>query len=194
MAISLVGKMVTPVINCIMVVDAELIVCVGLEDRNMKKAILSFFVLLLSISLLFSGCDSTGKAVEDDQQIPHPDAFFDVMSISDGRLRVLDFEVGVSYNEFVGEIFSEDELDLQFYSDNGKITIKQPLAFSETGGEKCLISFYFVDDCLTRVSAGITFLDTPLSETSACISSPRDLYQAKFGDEVFSRELGPSFA
>lgn len=158
----------------------------------MNRANPSYLVLLVAIILLFSACASPGRPSGDGLPISCPDAFSDVASISDGRLSAFGLASGVTYQELVNEMFSEDELDLQFYAENGKVTIKDPLTFSETGKEEWLISFFFVDDRLTRIAAGITFLDTPLSEASACIAALRDAYQTQFGSEVYFLEQGPS--
>lgn len=158
----------------------------------MNKTNFSYLALLAAVILLFSACASSGQPSGNELPISYPDAFADVTSISDGRLRAFGLTSGVSYQELVNEIFSENELDLQFYAENGKVTIKDPLTFSETGNEDWLVSFFFVDDRLTRIAAGITFLDTPLSEASACISVLREAYQKQFGDEVYFLEQGPS--
>ena len=109
-------------------------------------------------------------------------------------MRVFDLSAGITYTQLVGEMFSEEELDLQFYSDNGKITLKQPIIFSETGKEQWIISFFFEDEQLVRIAAGITFLNTPIPVASECIFSLKDAYQSRFGSDVFFREQGPTLA
>lgn len=160
----------------------------------MKRTYFVRIAFLLAILFLLSACTSADLVKKEDLPISCPDAFANVLSIDDGKIRVFDLSAGISYTQLVGEMFSEEELDLQFYSDNGKITMKQPITFSETGKEQWIISFFFADEQLVRIAAGITFLDTPVSEAAACIFSLKDAYQSGFGSDVFFREQGPTLA
>ena len=160
----------------------------------MKKAYYVRIAFLLAILFLLTACTSADVVEKKDLPISCPDAFADVLSIEDGKMRVFDLSDGITYTQLVGEMFSEEELDLQFYSDNGKITMKQPITFSETGKEQWIISFFFEDEQLVRIAAGITFLNTPISEASKCIFSLKDAYQSRCGSDVFFREQGPTLA
>ena len=160
----------------------------------MKKAFFVHFTFLFAILFLLAACNSPDVVRKEDLPISCPDAFADVLSIEDGKMRVFDLSDGITYTQLVGEMFSEEELDLQFYSDNGKITMKQPITFSETGKEQWIISFFFEDEQLVRIAAGITFLNTPIPEASECIFSLKDAYQSRCGSDVFFREQGPTLA
>lgn len=158
----------------------------------MKKAYYVRIAFLLAILFLLTACTSADLVKREDLPISCPDAFADVLSIENGKMRVFDLSAGITYTQLVGEMFSEEELDLQFYSDNGKITMKQLITFSETGKEQWIISFFFEDEYLVRIAAGITFLETPVSEAASCIFSIKNAYQSIFGSDVFFREQGPT--
>ncbi len=150
------------------------------------------FLFILLIVLTFLPACNAGTATAD-LPIDVPESFVEVLNLSEGRVSAFNLQAGISYDTLVHDIFSEDELDLQFYQENGKVTLKQPLAFRETGDEEWLISFFFVDDKLTRIAAGSTFLDTPLAEGWTTVAALKESYQAQFGDEVYFREQGPAF-
>ena len=160
----------------------------------MKKAYYVRIAFLLAILFLLTACTPEDVVKKEDLPISCPDAFADVLSIEDGKMRVFDLSAGITYTQLVEEMFSEEELDLQFYSDNGKITMKKPITFYETGKEQWIISFFFEDEQLVRIAAGITFLNTPIPEASECIFSLKDTYKSRCGSDVFFREQGPTLA
>ena len=74
----------------------------------MNRANPSYLVLLVAVILLFSACAPSGQTSGDGLPMSYPDAFSDVASISDGRLSAFGLALGVTYQELVNEMFSED--------------------------------------------------------------------------------------
>ena len=78
----------------------------------MKKAYYVRIAFLLAILFLLTACTSADVVKKEDLPISCPDAFADVLSIEDGKMRVFDLSDGITYTQLVGEMFSEEELVL----------------------------------------------------------------------------------
>ncbi len=158
----------------------------------MQTRVLCIIFLLIAFLFLSACMPPSDVGTDDVLSSIVQDSLADAVEQTVNGLRVFGLEAGVSYDDSVGAFFPESELDLQFYGDSGKITLNQRLTFKETGEEKWIVSFFFQDNRLVRVAAGITFLNTPLAEASECIAVLRDAYQTRFGEEVYFLEQGPT--